>query len=59
VKVGQVVVKVNKRYFRPSEVDNLIGDSNKAKKKLGWKSKVGIRELIKIMVSEEFKSLKN
>tara|TARA_Y100000591_G_scaffold301924_1_gene296560 strand:- start:64 stop:1143 length:1080 start_codon:yes stop_codon:yes gene_type:complete len=58
VEIGQVIIKVNKRYFRPAEVNNLVGDSRKAKKKLGWKPKIGIDKLINIMLKEEFKILK-
>jgi GDPmannose 4,6-dehydratase len=58
IKIGQIIINVNKRYFRPAEVDNLVGDSKKAKKKLGWKPKIGIDKLINIMLAEEFKILK-
>tara|TARA_B100000989_G_C19471220_1_gene440771 strand:+ start:140 stop:1219 length:1080 start_codon:yes stop_codon:yes gene_type:complete len=58
VKIGQVIIRVNKRYFRPAEANNLVGDSRKAKQKLGWKPKVGIDKLINIMLEEEFKILK-
>jgi GDPmannose 4,6-dehydratase len=47
---GDVVVEIDKRYFRPAEVDLLMGDPTKAKKKLGWKAKVGFRELVRMMV---------
>ena len=56
LKIGQVVVKVDKRYFRPTEVENLLGDSKKAKKILGWKPKVDIDLLIKLMIENELKS---
>lgn len=49
-KVGQVVAKVDPRYFRPTEVDLLIGDPTKAKEKLGWKLKYTLDELIREMV---------
>ncbi|PKI36597.1 hypothetical protein CRG98_043017 [Punica granatum] len=42
-------VVIDKRYFRPAEVDNLKGDSSKAKKVLGWKPKVGFKQLVKMM----------
>lgn len=48
-KTGKVIIEIDPIYFRPSEVDILIGDSNKAKKKLGWEPKVGFKELVKIM----------
>jgi GDPmannose 4,6-dehydratase len=46
-------VVIDKRYFRPAEVDNLKGDSSKAKKVLGWKPKVGFEQLVKMMVDED------
>lgn len=50
LKVGQEIVKIDRNYFRPSEVDTLIGDSTKARQKLGWKPKVGLKELVSEMV---------
>lgn len=55
MKTGDVIVKVDSRYFRPSEVDLLIGDANKAKNQLGWQPKYDLQALIKEMVSEDFK----
>jgi len=52
---GNVVVEVDKRYFRPTEVDTLLGDPSKAKKKLGWTPKVTFRELVSEMVREDLK----
>ena len=48
--VGQVVIKVDPRYFRPTEVDLLIGDASKAFNKLGWKPTYTLAELVKEMV---------
>lgn len=53
LKVGQVVAKVDPRYFRPTEVDLLIGDPTKAKTKLGWELQYSLDELIKEMVEED------
>ncbi len=50
VKPGQVVVKVDPRYFRPAEVETLLGDPSKAKAKLGWEPKVAFEELVAEMV---------
>ena len=47
---GQIVVRVDPRYFRPSEVDSLLGDPTKANLKLGWKSKTSLEELVAEMV---------
>ena len=52
-KTGKVFVEVNPRYFRPTEVDVLLGNPEKAKKKLGWKPKTTFEELIKIMVKSD------
>ena len=49
-KDGQIIVSVDPKYFRPTEVDNLLGDSTKAKEKLGWKPKITFKELVKEMV---------
>ncbi|XP_008780270.2 GDP-mannose 4,6 dehydratase 1-like [Phoenix dactylifera] len=46
-------VVIDKRYFRPAEVDSLKGDSSKARKQLGWKPKVGFQELVKMMVDRD------
>jgi len=55
-KTGETLVKINSRYFRPTEVDLLIGDATKAKKKLGWVPKVTFDDLVKEMVKEEMKN---
>jgi GDPmannose 4,6-dehydratase len=52
---GKILVEVDRRYFRPAEVDTLLGDSSKAKKKLGWVPKVTFRELVSEMVREDLK----
>ncbi|KAG5534583.1 hypothetical protein RHGRI_022634 [Rhododendron griersonianum] len=51
-------VVIDKRYFRPTEVDNLQGDSSKARKVLGWKPKVGFEQLVKMMVDEDLELAK-
>lgn len=53
VKIGDVLVKVDPRYFRPTEVDLLIGDPTKAQQKLGWKPKYNLDSLIDEMVSSD------
>ena len=50
---GQVVVEVDPRYFRPTEVELLLGDATKAQKKLGWKPKIELQELCASMVRED------
>ena len=54
--VGQIVVKVDPRYFRPTEVELLIGDASKAFEKLGWKPTYTLAELVKEMVASDVKS---
>lgn len=49
-------VKKDKRFMRPSEVNTLLGDASKARNILGWESKVGFKELVKIMVEEDLKN---
>jgi GDPmannose 4,6-dehydratase len=51
---GKVVIECHKNYFRPSEVNNLLGDYNKAKRILGWKPKINIQSLVKEMVKIDF-----
>jgi len=48
-------VEIDNRYFRPTEVDHLLGDSSKAQKELQWKPKVGFKELVRMMVDEDLK----
>ena len=50
---GKRIVAVDTRYFRPTEVDSLLGDATKAKKKLGWTPKVRFKELVQEMVRED------
>jgi GDPmannose 4,6-dehydratase len=50
---GNVLVEIDPRYFRPAEVDLLIGDPSKAKARLGWEPKVQLPELVKMMVSHD------
>jgi len=53
LKVGNVVIEVDPRYFRPTEVDILLGDYTKAREKLGWKPEVTFEQLVKIMVEHD------
>ena len=55
---GKVIVKVDPRYFRPTEVETLLGDPTKAKEKLGWVPQTSFQELVTEMVREDFKSAK-
>jgi GDPmannose 4,6-dehydratase len=55
LKTGNTLVEIDPKYFRPAEVDILIGDPSKALSHLGWKPKVRLPELIKMMVSHDMK----
>ncbi len=56
-KIGDVVVEVDKGYYRPTEVDILIGNSAKAKEKLGWQTKTKFNELVKIMIESDYRKV--
>jgi GDPmannose 4,6-dehydratase len=53
-KPGQVIVKVDPRYFRPTEVETLLGDPTKAHDKLGWKPSTSFESLVKEMVRADY-----
>ena len=55
---GKEIIKVDPRYFRPSEVDTLLGDASKAKTKLNWVPKISFEQLVKEMVTEDLKLAK-
>ena len=57
-KVGDVIVKVDPRYFRPTEVETLLGDPSKAREKLGWTPTTTLQELVQEMVQADFTSAK-
>ena len=54
VRVGQVVVRVDPRYYRPTEVESLLGDPSKAKQKLGWSPTTSLAELVAEMVKADY-----
>jgi GDPmannose 4,6-dehydratase len=55
---NDVVVRVNSKYFRPSEVDVLLGDSTKARNELGWTTTYSIKEILSEMVLSDAKDIK-
>ncbi len=57
-KTGKILVEIDPFYFRPAEVDFLVGDATKAREKLGWTPKKSFKELIKIMVESDLKKEK-
>ncbi|MBD1167796.1 GDP-mannose 4,6-dehydratase [Pelagibacterales bacterium SAG-MED06] len=56
---GKKVIRVDSRYFRPTEVQTLLGDSTKAKQKLGWSPKISFEELVKEMIEKDLEKAKN
>ena len=56
-KNGNIIIECSKKYFRPSEVETLLGDSSKARKKLSWKPKINIYQLVREMVNSDLKNL--
>jgi GDPmannose 4,6-dehydratase len=55
-QAGKVVVAVDRRYFRPAEVQTLLGDATKARQKLGWKPRTNFRELVREMVQSDLEA---
>ncbi|MCL4154050.1 UNVERIFIED_CONTAM: hypothetical protein GTU68_011915, partial [Idotea baltica] len=58
LKVGDVIVKIDSRYFRPAEVETLLGDPTKAKEKLGWAPEITVQAMCEEMVAEDLKIAK-
>ena len=56
LKLGDVIMRIDPRYFRPAEVETLLGDPSKAKEKLGWVPELTAQEMCKEMVAEDYKS---
>ena len=56
---GKCIIECDKRYYRPTEVETLLGDSSKAKKLLKWKPKISFKSLVKEMVESDYKNLQN
>jgi len=52
-KTGRTVIRIDPRYFRPTEVDTLLGDPTKAREKLGWQPEIGFQSLVREMVEED------
>jgi GDPmannose 4,6-dehydratase len=52
-------VEIDRRYFRPTEVDCLIGDASKARERLGWEPRVRFKDLVKIMVKADIEAEKS
>ncbi len=56
---NQVLVKINPKFYRPAEVDLLLGDSSKAKSELGWSPEITFEEIVKEMVFFDLKNLQS
>ena len=57
IKTNRVLVKVSKEFFRPLDVENLLGDPKKAQSQLGWSRKIPFHDMIKEMVEEDISCL--
>ena len=58
VSVGDIIMRIDPRYFRPAEVDTLLGDPTKARRKLGWIPEIGVREMCSQMVKNDRQNAK-
>jgi GDPmannose 4,6-dehydratase len=58
IEIGKEIIKVDSRYFRPTEVDLLIGDASKAQNKLGWKATTSLNELVNDMMESDLKLMR-
>jgi GDPmannose 4,6-dehydratase len=58
LKVGDVIIRIDPRYFRPSEVETLLGDPTKAIKELGWKANISVQEMCSEMIEADLKEAK-
>jgi GDPmannose 4,6-dehydratase len=57
INTGKEIIEIDPRYFRPTEVELLVGNSDKARKELGWKPKTTLEELVTLMVKHDLKEL--
>jgi GDPmannose 4,6-dehydratase len=58
-KTGKVIIKIHPKYFRPAEVDVLLGNPKKAEEKLGWRAKTKFEDLVKLMVKSDYELIKS
>ncbi len=59
IKNNRTLISIDKKYFRPAEVDNLKGNYNKAKRELKWKPKTSFKNLVKMMIESDLENVKN
>ena len=57
-KTGKKIIGIDENYYRPTEVEQLLGDATKAKEKLGWEHKTSFEELVKIMANSDWERVK-
>ena len=55
LRQGQTVVSIDPRYFRPTEVDSLLGDPSKARRELGWKQEISFNQMVREMIEHDLK----
>ena len=58
-KNNRILISIDKKYFRPAEVDNLRGNFNKAKRELKWTPKTSFKNLVKMMIESDLENVKN
>ena len=58
-KVGDVIVRVDPKYYRPTEVDTLLGDASLAREKLGWVTKISLQEMVEEMIASDLVEARN
>ena len=58
LKSGKIIIRVDKSYYRPTEVKHLLGDASKAKEKLGWEPKTRFKDLVRMMTNEDLKKVR-
>ncbi len=58
IKVGDIIIRISSKYFRPSEVETLLGNSKLAENDLGWKPEISIKEIVKEMVQEDYQNFR-
>ena len=54
---NKIVIQIDRKYYRPTEVDSLLGDASKMKEKLGWEPKISFEDLVKEMIENDLKSI--
>jgi GDPmannose 4,6-dehydratase len=59
LKVGDIIMRIDPKYFRPTEVETLLGDPTKARKKLGWVPEISVQEMCSEMVASDLNKAKS